>query len=81
MVVEATRPSLLLSYNDQSLPHEAELTRRRHLSHQRSQRAAAKALQALQAEREQQDGSSQHDDEAETGTPAAAAIAGKDSAV
>jgi hypothetical protein len=38
---------LLLSYNDQSLPHEDELARRRHQSFERSTRAAAEALKAL----------------------------------
>jgi hypothetical protein len=56
----AHRPSLLLSYNDQSLPHEAELARRRHLAYERSQRAAAEALRTLRAEREHQHGSSQN---------------------
>jgi hypothetical protein len=56
----AHRPSLLLSYNDQSLPHEAELARRRHLSYERSHRAAGEALRALRVERNR---SAQHGDE------------------
>jgi hypothetical protein len=62
----AHRPSLLLSYNDQSLPHEAELRRRRHFAYQRSQRAAAEALRALRNAREQQpDRSARNADKAE----------------
>jgi hypothetical protein len=43
----AHRPSLLLSYNDQSLPHEEELARQRHQVYERSTRAAAEALKVL----------------------------------
>jgi hypothetical protein len=44
----------LLSYNDQSLPHEAELQRRRETSHLRAVRAASEQLRILRAGREQQ---------------------------
>jgi hypothetical protein len=50
MVVEATRPCLFLPYNDQALPHEDELARRRHLSFTRSTRAAAEALERIRQE-------------------------------
>jgi hypothetical protein len=61
MVVEATRPCLLLSYNDQALPHEAELQRRRETSHQRAARAASEQLRILRADK-----SAQHVDEKST---------------
>jgi hypothetical protein len=79
MPVEAARPCLLLSYNDQSLPHEAELQRQRETSHQRAVRAAAEALRALHAQRELDRSEVHHGHEAETGAPAA--TAGKDSAI
>ena len=69
-MVEARRPSLLQSGQYNGLTHEAELAHRRHLSHERSQRAAAEALRALRAERNR---STQHHVEAEIGTPPAAA--------
>jgi hypothetical protein len=49
------RPLIALSlYNHQELPHEVELTRRRHLVFERSHRAAAEALQALRSGRTQE---------------------------
>jgi hypothetical protein len=79
-MVEARRPSLALSsYNHQWLTHEEELARRRHQSHQRSQRAAAEALRTLRAERELDRRELHHGHEEKIGTPAATAA--KDPAV
>jgi hypothetical protein len=45
------KPLIALSlYNHQELPHEVELTRRRHLVFERSHRAAAEALERIRQE-------------------------------
>jgi hypothetical protein len=54
------KPLIALSlYNHQDLPHEIELSRRRHLVFERSQRAATEALERIRQE------AAQHGDKVE----------------